>query len=423
MSGTAGTCVAGDCTPNEVQACRGKTAVVCNAAGTNYDLKSCEHGCDPVLGCVGCMTDTECSAAVPHCDATTHECRGCEADAECSSNVCSTTAGTCVDPSTLIYASPTGSSAGGCGTQQMPCDLPTAVAHADAVKSVIKLEKGDYTFTELDLTSNKIATVLGSGSTLRVPASPPGQRIFTVRDGAHLSLQDVTLTSSINCYTNTTFVPEVRLGNVNLPGITADPCTIVATNSTWIAPLPQGGTGINVSTSPSVYSNVSIDRCTFRGAGITATGAGNVVNIVNSVMDGAVTDFGIGLAFEGVTGTIAFSTLVNAVVTCNASASITLANNIMFGTNASDVLYQTGSVCPVHYSLMNPQAMVYTGWDHVLRNVDPLLTSLPNKDFHLLAGSPAIDAADPAAGLSTDIEGTARPQGTRLDLGAFERKP
>lgn len=42
---------------------------------------------------------------------------------------------------------------------------------------------------------------------------------------------------------------------------------------------------------------------------------------------------------------------------------------------------------------------------------------------HLPATSPAVDAADPAAVLSTDIEGTARPQVTRLDLGAFEYKP
>jgi CSLREA domain-containing protein len=57
--------------------------------------------------------------------------------------------------------------------------------------------------------------------------------------------------------------------------------------------------------------------------------------------------------------------------------------------------------------------------------VDPLLGPLaanggPTQTHALLAGSPAIDAADAATCPPTDQRGTARPQGAGCDIGAFE---
>lgn len=54
---------------------------------------------------------------------------------------------------------------------------------------------------------------------------------------------------------------------------------------------------------------------------------------------------------------------------------------------------------------------------------DPKLVAPATQDFHLQAGSPAIDAAMPSIGITTDHdhEGNKRPQGARPDIGAFER--
>ncbi len=41
-------------------------------------------------------------------------------------------------------------------------------------------------------------------------------------------------------------------------------------------------------------------------------------------------------------------------------------------------------------------------------------------DYHLRAGSPAIDAADPSGSPPQDLEGHQRPAGSRSDIGAFE---
>jgi hypothetical protein len=72
LSGTAFTCVAGDCTPNEFAACRGDTAITCNAAGTTFDDVLCERGCDTASG--GCRlcnpNETACTnGTLATCDA------------------------------------------------------------------------------------------------------------------------------------------------------------------------------------------------------------------------------------------------------------------------------------------------------------------------------------------------------------------
>jgi hypothetical protein len=55
--------------------------------------------------------------------------------------------------------------------------------------------------------------------------------------------------------------------------------------------------------------------------------------------------------------------------------------------------------------------------------MDPKFVNAAGGDFHLMAGSPAIDAADPAVTQTLDFDGVARPQGAGRDMGAFEHEP
>jgi hypothetical protein len=54
--------------------------------------------------------------------------------------------------------------------------------------------------------------------------------------------------------------------------------------------------------------------------------------------------------------------------------------------------------------------------------MDPKFVNAAGGDFHLMAGSPAIDAADPAVTQTLDFDGVARPQGAGRDMGAFEHE-
>jgi hypothetical protein len=55
------------------------------------------------------------------------------------------------------------------------------------------------------------------------------------------------------------------------------------------------------------------------------------------------------------------------------------------------------------------------------RTTDPLFMSYATRDFHLLAGSPAIDYGLVAYSPATDHSGYSRTYGAGPDAGAFER--
>ena len=56
-------------------------------------------------------------------------------------------------------------------------------------------------------------------------------------------------------------------------------------------------------------------------------------------------------------------------------------------------------------------------------NDDPLFVDPGNGKFHIMGSSRVIDKADPDATLAVYIDGDARPQGERRDIGADEFTP
>ncbi|MDQ4080217.1 MAG: hypothetical protein M3125_05605, partial [Gemmatimonadota bacterium] len=54
---------------------------------------------------------------------------------------------------------------------------------------------------------------------------------------------------------------------------------------------------------------------------------------------------------------------------------------------------------------------------------DPMFVNPATYDFHLRAGSPAIDWGMTLSDVLYDIEWRARPQGSGHDAGAYERLP
>jgi len=89
-------------------------------------------------------------------------------------------------------------------------------------------------------------------------------------------------------------------------------------------------------------------------------------------------------------------------------ASVEVRNNIFYNSTVADI--QWGD---------SPQGVIVL--DHNLFNTtDPKFVNASAGDFHLLPGSPAIDAGVALPNVTHDLDGIPRPQGEGYDIGAYE---
>ena len=105
---------------------------------------------------------------------------------------------------------------------------------------------------------------------------------------------------------------------------------------------------------------------------------------------------------------------------------VRLRNTILAkGTNGSNY---GGTVVDDGYNLSSDTTPTFIAGSGSLKSANPGLGSLTNNGginltMALLRTSQAIDAGDPSFCLPTDQRGIVRPQGTRCDIGAYEREP
>lgn len=111
-------------------------------------------------------------------------------------------------------------------------------------------------------------------------------------------------------------------------------------------------------------------------------------------------------------------------VHCARSAEgMALTNNLVTGNEGHGLLCTTAPYPQVSYNdvwsnLAGGYAGCFTGTADI--SADPLLIDAPGGDLRLRFGSPCIDAGTDSGAPATDIEGIARPQGDRFDIGAHE---
>ncbi len=103
--------------------------------------------------------------------------------------------------------------------------------------------------------------------------------------------------------------------------------------------------------------------------------------------------------------------------------NVTIKNNIFYN-QPGHVIYVSGTASglDVGYNLMyrSDGASPWTSaYPHDLWKVDPKFIA-PGSDFHLKADSPCIDKGIILSTVTSDFEGTSRPQGSGYDIGAFE---
>jgi parallel beta-helix repeat protein len=152
------------------------------------------------------------------------------------------------------------------------------------------------------------------------------------------------------------------------------------------------------------------------GAGLLlGNGSGNVA--YNNILWG--NDTAIEVAYGGANNTYVYNNTVygnaGAAINISAADNTVMTNNLLFG-NLTAILDNDNN--PTTTGSNN---LCDSGGVGCSLISDPLFANVSMSDFHLQAGSPAIDSGFNLAGIvPADFDGVPRPQGSAYDVGAYE---
>jgi len=374
--------------------------------------------------CVTCRDAMDCPSAAPICNMGS--CRACAADTDCSSGACDLDAGTCIAETSIAYLSPTGSASSDCSKAD-PCSLARALVVVDVTRPNLKLTGGSYT-GNLQFTGTFGLNVYGPGTL--------SYFISIQSAGGTLRLRDLDIAGSLTCAASTSNTAKPTLdaervtvttdGQNGLP-FSSDQCIV------RLVDVAVTLTGLGTAMFVEGYAGSGGTMATFDRVRLSGGDPGinlrdqSTLTVTNSIFVNQGTTNGAIQLQTGTggneTGSVSFSTFYNSLLKCPASNTVLTSSNNIFVNESSGAPANTvtGTACSHTYDLIKPQAAAVGATN--LLGMDPRFVNAAMGDFHLMTGSPAIDAADPAATLTSDYDGTARPQGSARDIGAFEYKP
>jgi hypothetical protein len=198
------------------------------------------------------------------------------------------------------------------------------------------------------------------------------------------------------------------------------------------------GGGVNIQgRSVTLQGNTLIDNIASTNPAVGGQGGGlwvygcEALQLVNNVVarNHANTQ-GSGLWFGGECRT---ANLVHNTIADNSGigqgmfvvdATLAMTNTILSGHSSIGIQVSTGSTASLQATLWDGNGTDYGGGGSVMTGTvnvygNPIFVNPLMGDYHLSAGSPAIDAGI-AAGVTCDMDGNSRPLGLGYDLGADE---
>jgi len=257
------------------------------------------------------------------------------------------------------------------------------------------LNNGNLTLDHVAVTGNTMATDAGD-------YWQGGGGIYN-GSGASLSLLDSTVADNV-----------ARWSGGGIYSFFGTTTTIVRSTISGNTSGDVGGAIRSLGTMTIANSTISGNTATGWHGGAIFQTDGDVSITSSTIADNVGPDWAPSTLFVGQFGGsfVPTLTLTNTVITgnhwyaCERFASGTAANVVSGGHN----LVQDATCNPAASDLVTAIALIGPLAD----NGGPTMTRA------LLAGSPAIDAADDATCPATDQRGVARPQGPHCDIGAYE---
>lgn len=394
------------CAANNLCAAECETDSQCPGFGGNNADKLCESG-----KCVQCRLNSDCTIEdAPVCDQNV--CRGCLVDTDCASGVCGSS-GACVDASAILYVAPVGADVGAC-TQDAPCaTLNFALTQASASRATVTLAKATYVSHAAVRINTPFGIDLhGNGSTIQ--AAGISSVFFGVSSSNASTVRDLSIDVSSGNEGPAVSVSLANFYNVTVLAGTGPSTIGVGTNTFLDA---RGLTVVGGNLGISVGGTAKLDQTVVHGSntGISGTGVMNIQNTLVYDVNGLAVDLS-----SAQTATISFSTLTSkassgGVVRCMGATLIpSITDSIIWLESLSGAPAIEAGYCAPERTLVGPAAVAGSS------NANPLFVNPAGGDYHLNAGSPAIDMTD--QGPAYDFEGDARPQGVRFDVGADEHK-
>ena len=363
--------------------------------------------------CVECRADTpsDCPSARPVCEAGT--CTGCVEHTDCASGICAAD-GSCAPEPDISYVSPSGGFTS-CSALS-PCSLTQALT---LTRKYIVIDSGTYALTATIHLSND-TWLVGRGNRPKI-TNPAHGYIIMILTGARVRLANLEISGAtasttqpgngVGCESdggaaNRTLDLDNMLFTSNAGTALFDhTCVLTARRSVFRG----NGGGMGLADIES-----TIDRCEFSQNGEGVYSDSGVTKITNSF---AFRNAGNGFHLFGdpAATPIQFSTSVDNTgygLVLEQSGTTNSSNNIL-ARNGQGSLYCFAG----NNQCLYDGTIALTGSD-----ISALHFKSPDTqpyDYHLTAGSSAIDAAVTAT-LDHDFDGDARPKGAGRDVGADE---
>jgi hypothetical protein len=395
---------------NEAGECE---AFACTQGSAGDDACAAVDASQPYCGpgdiCVACIDNSHCPLASDSvCDDQDFQCRGCTAHPECTSLACGIDTGICADEADLVYVDKAGADGAICGTLESPClTIATGLQRVIGNRNTIVVSVGSY--NEAVTVTDKTVTIIGNGAVILNPQLPlSDSHAVEVTGTGDLTITSIEIaptsanvnTDAVLCSGGTLKIEDSSVkGARDIGVIASDNCNLTITASTI---ADNGGGGILVDASNySIVNNFIVDNV----AGGVVSGFRAQATTTNTEQ----LEFNT-FARNQRGGTTGFATV------CEVS-NLVAENNIYMLPDASVATLNVG--CSHKFSLFDSADTTAPSTDDNASGI-AVFVDPSSGNYHLQSGSPGINAADPAATLTTDFDGDERPQGGRHDMGADE---